>query len=234
MILFNGTALETQVPVMVEDVQVSPIQLSPQARQRPIRFGADFVRMGGGTRTITITFALLNDRRDQRQTLLRQVARWARSQEEGRLQLPGYPDVYLQCICTELPSASIRQWWDAKMRLVFTCYDNPYYTDLAEKSAVCGSAFNVVGDAQDGPLMRIERTLSAQANNQIYSNGSETMTFSQIPAGNLVIDLNRQLATVNGQSIMQYYAFGSSFILPREGLQTITGTGSIKWRERWE
>jgi hypothetical protein len=82
--------------------------------------------------------------------------------------------------------------------------------------------------------MRIERTLSGSASNQTYGNGSESMTFSTIPAGDLKIDLNRQTATVGSTNIMQYYAFSSSFLLPRTGVQTITGTGTVIWRERWD
>ena len=82
--------------------------------------------------------------------------------------------------------------------------------------------------------MRIERTLSAAASNQAYSDGIDTMTFSSIPAGNMVIDLNRQTAAVGGVSFMQNYTFGSHFITPKNGTQTITGTGTIKYRERWE
>ena len=82
--------------------------------------------------------------------------------------------------------------------------------------------------------MRITRTLSAQATNQSYSDGTNTMTFSAIPAGNMVIDLNRKTAAVGTTSIMSAYGFTSSFIPPSTGGMTITGTGTVRWRERWE
>ena len=59
------------------------------------------------------------------------------------------------------------------------------------------------------------------------------MTFSTIPAGDLVIDLNAQTAAVGGSSIMSGYSFASSWLAPRLGAQTITGTGTVYWRERW-
>jgi hypothetical protein len=59
------------------------------------------------------------------------------------------------------------------------------------------------------------------------------MFFSQIPAGRLVIDLNRQTAEVSGQSIMQYFSPTSRFIEPVPGNITITGNGNIYYRERW-
>lgn len=233
MIYFRGVALESIAPADVVDVLVSPIKLSPVARQRPIRFGADFVRMAGGSRTVTITFALLTDNVDARQEQLRAITKWARSDEPARLELPGHDGLYLEAICTALPEPSTRQWWESKLRLVFTTYDNPYWTSVAEKSAACGTAFTALGDAP--PLMRIERTLSAAASNQSYTRGGKTMSFSTIPAGALVIDLNRQTAAVDGVSIMQYFPLtGATFLASQLGTQTITGTGTIKWRERWE
>lgn len=232
MIIFNDVNIESIAPVRVVDVTVSPITLTPVSRQRPVQFGADFVRMSGGSRTVTVTLALLTNERGIRQRQLLDVAAWARTSTEGRLEIPGYDGLYLSCICTKLPEISIRKWWDGAMSLVFTTYDNPYWTSEAEKTGSCGSAINVVGSAQ--PLMRIERTLTSSASNQTYSNGSESMTFSTIPAGSLVIDLNRQTAAVGTASIMQYFTYSSSFIQPKTGQYTISGTGTIKWRERWQ
>lgn len=231
MIVFNGAALETIAPVRIDDIKVSPIQRSVTARQRPVQPGADFVRVTEGSRTVTITFALLTNDANIRARQLESISEWARSDTEGWLRLPSRPGMMLQCICTEFPAPSARQWWENKLRIVFTTYENPYWTDIAEKSAACGTAFTAMGSAP--PLMRIERTLSAAASNQSYSDGTNTATFSTIPAGDLVLDLNRQTAAVGNTSIMQYYAFGGSFPIPKVGSQTITGTGTVKWRERW-
>lgn len=231
MIVFNGVSLEQVAPVRIVDIRVSPVQMTAQARQRPVRWGADFVRLTGGSRTAAIEFALLTDDMDQRQHQLAAITQWARTDVPGRLELPNRRGAYLEAICTALPEPSLRQWWESKLRIVFTTYDNPFWTDVAEKSAACGTSFTVLGDAQ--PLMRIERTLSSAASNQSYGNGQESMTFSSIPAGALVIDLNRQTAAVNNATIMANYSFSSSFLIPRTGTQTITGTGTVKWRERW-
>ena len=49
----------------------------------------------------------------------------------------------------------------------------------------------------------------------------------------MVIDLDRQTAKVGTTNIMQYYNVNSKFIVPRTGSQTITGTGTVKYRERF-
>ena len=59
------------------------------------------------------------------------------------------------------------------------------------------------------------------------------MFFDQIPAGKLLIDLNRQTAEVSGTSIMQNFGKTSKFIEPRTGNILITGTGTVVYRERW-
>ena len=231
MIYFDESALETIAPVKIEDVRVSPIQIAAVARQRPIRLGSDFVRMTGGSRTVTITFSIPTDDMHERQDQLREVTRWALSAKPQKLRLPGHDGVYLEAICTGLPDPSTRQWWESKLRIAFTTMGNPCWTSDVEKHVSCGTAFTVLGNAL--PLMQIKRTLTSSASNQAYGDGTHTMTFSTIPAGDLVIDLNAQTAAVGGSSIMSGYSFASSWLAPRLGAQTITGTGTVYWRERW-
>lgn len=232
MIVFNNVALESIAPVLVEDIRVSPIQLTPTARELPIKWGAEFVRMTGGKRSVDITFGLPEDKPEVRSAYLMQIVKWARSETPRQLCLPSYEGLYLDAICTGLPEPSMRQWWESKLRMTFTTYDNPYFTSVAWKEIACGTAFAVVGSAP--PLMQITRSLAVAVTNQSYTDGTDTMTFSDIPAGNLVVDLNKQTAAVGTTSILQYYAFGSTFIRPHTGTMTITGTGTVRWCERWE
>jgi predicted phage tail component-like protein len=232
MIVFDGVSLKSVANVRVEDIRVSPIQLSPVARQRPIQYGAEFVRMSGGERQITISFAILESNPIIRQEAFLNLAKWAKTDAEHRMELPMEPNKYLQCVRTAMPEPSTRAWWENKLKLVFTCFDNPFWTAKAEKSAACGSQFVVLGDAP--PLMQIRRTLSSAASNQSYSNGAQTMTFTTVPTGDMIIDLNKQTAAVGVNSIMQYYQPSGAFIIPKTGAQTITGTGTVYYRERWE
>jgi phage-related protein len=188
--------------------------------------------MVGGERTVVVTFAILEKNKVLRQEAFRNLSMWAKTDKEYKIELPQDPLRYLQCVCTGKPEPSTRAWWENKLKLVFTCFDNPYWTSKEEKSVACGTAFTVQGDAP--PLMRIERNLSSAASNQTYSNGTQSMSFSTISAGNMVIDLNNQTAKVGTTSIMQYYKPSSSFLIPRTGTQTISGTGTVKYRERWE
>lgn len=232
MIIYNGTSLNSVAPVKVDDIHISPIQLSPVVAQRPIAYGAEFVRMVGGTRTIAITFAILEQNRNLRHEYLMAISDWAKTDAEHLLEVPEDPQRGLYCVCTEKPAPSTRQWWENALRLVFTCFDNPFWTSKATKSVECGTQFNVLGDAP--PIMRIERTVSAAVYSQAYGLDSNQMGFTTIPAGEMVIDLNKQTASVDDASIMQYYAPSGSFLIPRTGIQTVVGTGTVKFRERWQ
>lgn len=232
MIVYDGTTLESIAPVMIEDIRVSPIQLEPVERPRAIQAGSEFVRMRCGERTVAITFALLEQDKVTRHEYLMNISKWAKTDKEYKLELPIDAMRCLYGVCTSKPEPSVRQWYESKLRLVFTCISNPFWTAKAEKSVSCGTQFVALGDAP--PLMRIERTLSGAASNQSYSNSIETMTFSSVPVGNMVIDLNKQTAKVGSTDIMQYYQPSGHFLIPRTGAQTITGTGTVKYKERWE
>ena len=233
MIVFDGISLNSVAGVKIKDVQVFPIEYNEVTRPRAIRAGSDFVRSRAGTRTVQITFGLLDDNIIDRQAALMAISQWAKNDKEYRLELPGHPDHYLMAICTDKPEPSLRQWWESKLKLVFTCYENPFWNAKYEKSIACGTQFLVFGDAP--PLMRIERTVSGSAaSNQSYALDGRTITFSSIPVGDMVINLDKQTAYVGSTDIMQYYNVNSKFLIPRTGVQTITGTGTVKYRERWQ
>jgi len=232
MIIYNGVDLTETIPVQIEDIVVSPIQLNPVARYRSIQFGADFVRMGGGTRTVTITFALLKADRTERESALQDLRDWASIGAEHTLELPQFENRHLECAVTMLPDHSFRKWWENKLRLQFTCFDNPYWTSNELIEVPTGTLFSIGGSAQ--PLMTIERRGNTPLTNQTYSNGTDSMTFTTIPTGALVIDLNRQTAAIGNASIMKYYTPTSTWIVPKIGAnQRISGVGTIKYRERW-
>lgn len=233
MIIYDGVSLNSVADVDIEDIRVGPIDYDEITRPRAIRGGSDFVRSRAGTRTVAVTFALLDDDKVNRQKALMAISQWAKNDKEYRLELPGHPERYLTAICTGKPEPSLRQWWESKLRLVFTCFENPYWNALYEKSVSCGTDFYVLGDAP--PLMRIERTVSGSAaSNQSYGLNGNTITFSTIPVGNMVIDLDKQTAVVGTSSIMQYYNINSKFLIPKTGAQKVTGTGTVKYRERWQ
>lgn len=230
MIEFNGVDLQDIAPVKIVDISVPPMNVTPVANQR-LDIGQDFVRMTNGQRTITVTFSLLVDNLDERFELLEAIKEWARPWEECPLILPMFPGKHFDVRCTKYPDPSYRQWWESRLKLVFTTFENPYLTSNDEISAQTNQPLAIGGTAP--PMVRIERTLSSKVANQTYACNGKSMFFSQIPPGKMVIDLNNQTAEVSGASIMQWFGKTSKFIEPINGNMTITGNGRIIYRERW-
>lgn len=232
MLLFNGVAFEDVAAVNVVDIVVSPITQAVTAVDRAVLPGSDFVRIRGKTRTITATFALLDQDRDARCESMEAIRRWAASDKPQRLMLPDRIGQYIDAICTTFPQLSIREWWEVG-KIVFTSYE-PFFTGTAENSSACGTPFMVHGSQP--PHMEIRATLSAVVQNPAWSNGTQTITLNgSIGPGQLVIDLERQTITLNGNSIMSAYAFpASDFFAPVLGYNNITGQGRVYWRERWD
>lgn len=232
MIIYNNVELTDVAPVKIEDIVVSPIRYEPVVRPRAVQFGSDFIRMNGGTRTATISFALLEQAYAEREMYLQEIRNWAQTAAEKTLELPLFANRHLECVCTQHPDTSYRKWWENKLKIVFTCYTNPFWTSNELIEVPCGQTFSIGGSAQ--PLMRIERTGVVPLTNQTYTNGDASMTFSTIPAGSFVLDLNRQTAAIGNTSIMRYYLPNSRWIVPKVGAyQTINGQGVVKYRERW-
>ena len=231
MISFNDADFESiSSKIKIDDIHVSPMNAQAVQRQR-VGLGQDYVRMTGGQRTITITFAVLEENIDERVKILEQIKEWARPWEESSLILPMYEDKHFDCRCTKYPEPSYRMWWESKLRLVFTTFDNPYLTSNDEIRANCGEPLTIGGTAS--PIVRIERRLTSRVANQTYACNGQSMFFSQIPAGRMVLDLNKETAEVSGVSIMQYFGKTGKFIKPINGNMLITGTGTIIYRERW-
>lgn len=224
MIVFNGIDIQSVADVKIEDIRVSSINFEQVTRNRATAPGAFFVRNRAAGRTVTVTFALLKQDRASRQAALDAVKSWAKTDKEYRLELPGHPDKYLMAVCTEHPAPSLRQWWEGKLRLVFSCFSDPYWIDKIEKTAACGTSFTVMGDAE--PIMQIAATGTS------FSLDGRTVSFSSVPSGS-VLDLNAQTAYTGTTSIMQYFNWSSKWLIPRTGAQTITGSGTIRYRERW-
>ena len=231
MIYFDGIDIRNIAKVKIEDIRVGGIEYSPVARSRAITQGALFVRNRAVSRTVSVTFALLENDISNRQSSLMAINHWAKSDKEYELEVIGHPNQYLKAICTSKPEPSMRQWWESKLRLVFTCISDPYWIDKVPTSVSCGTAFTVLGDYE--PVMQIERTLVEDVSNQSYTMDGKTMTFSTIPSGDMLIDLNNQTAEVDGSSIMEYYSPASKFLTPSLGTHTITGIGTVKYRQRW-
>lgn len=232
VIKYGGKSLEDVAPVKVDDIVVSPVRFAQTTRGRAIQYGTEFVRNRAESRTVTITFALLDSSISDREQALQDLRDWAKTDTERNLTLPQFADRHLECVCTQHPDSSYRKWWENKLSFVFTCYNNPFWTSDEVVSVRCGSEFSVGGSAP--PVMTIENYSTIAIQNQSFASKTESMRFTTIPAGSMVIDLNRQTAAIGNASFMKYFVPTTKFIVPKIGArQVITGVGYVNYRERW-
>lgn len=231
-IKYDGVDLMSVAPIKIDDIVVSPVRFAQTTRGRSIQYGTEFVRNRAESRTVTITFALLKDNYEEREEILQAIRDWAKTDKERNLMLPQFDDRHLECVCTKHPDTSFRKWWESKLQLIFTCYSNPFWTSNNIVSVKCGTEFAVGGSAP--PVMTIENSSVTAIQNQSFSNGTESMLFTTIPAGKMVIDLNRQTAAIGTASFMKYFVPTTKFLVPKIGAgQIITGVGYVNYRERW-
>ena len=233
MITYKGINITDIAPVEIADIVVSGVKRSAVVRDRPLLPGAEFVRITDNTRQVTITLADLTDNMDTRLSEIDAINAWASGQEPDKLVLPFKGGQYLMAVCTSYVEPSYRQWWENKLKLVFTCYE-PYFNAPAENSLVLGTAANISGSAE--PLMRIVTTLNAQASSLSWTDGTNTLTLSgTIPAGTITVDLNKQtIMHSNGTSLSSLLTLASRFPEIKRTMNiTCASGGTLFWRERY-
>lgn len=233
MITFNGIGIKDIAPVDIADIVVSTVRRSVVSRDRPILPGAEFVRVTDSTRQVTITLADRTSDMESRISEIEAINAWAATTEPGKLVLPYQGGKYLNALCTSYVEPSYRQWWENKLKLVFTAYD-PYFNAPAENHVSIGQGTTVTFTGSAEPLVRIETTLEEAASSLVWSDGTNTLTLSgTIPVGTVTVDLNRQTVRHNnGTSLSPLITLASRFpAITRK--MTITGPGTIYWRERY-
>ena len=130
-IKYNGIWLEEIAPdIRIDDITVSAITYNAIASDRPERFGRQFVRNVGSTRSVVISFAIQLDDREERENQLQAVRDWATTNAEHALVLPHYANKHLDAVCTSQFDTSYRKWWQNNLQLTFTCFDNPFCHSL--------------------------------------------------------------------------------------------------------
>lgn len=233
MIVFNGVSIMDIAPVEIADIVVSTVKRSVVTRDRPILPGAEFVRVTDGTRQVTITLAVLTNDAETRISEIEAINAWAASTEPGRLVLPYQGGKYLTALCTSFVEPSYRQWWENKLKLVFTAFD-PYFNAPGENSLALGTAANIGGSAE--PLVRIETVLGSSVSSLAWTDGTNTLTLSgTIPAGTVTVDLSRQtIMHSNGSSLSNKLTLASRFPTIKRVMDiTSASGGTLIWRERY-
>lgn len=234
MIVYRGITITDIAPVEIADIVVQTVKRSAVTRARPLQPGVEFVRITDQQRTINITLADLTNDPETRISEIEAINAWAAGDEPGRLVLPYCDGKYFEAVCTQYVEPSYRQWWETKLKLVFTAF-NPYYNAPAENQMALGSTARITGSAE--PLVRIETVLESSASGLSWTDGTNTLTLTggTIPEGTVTVDLNRQtIMHSNGTSLSSMLTLASRFPQIKKVMNiTCASGGTLIWRERY-
>lgn len=233
MIVYKGISITDIAPVEIADIVVSGVKRNPLTLDRPTRPGMDFVRITDTYRQVNITLADLTNDAETRLSEIDAINAWAAGGQPDRLVLPFRDGKYLMAVCTQFVEPSYRQWWETKLKLVFTAFE-PYFNSPAENSLSLGTDAKIGGSAE--PLVRIETVLSAETSSLAWTDGTNTLTLDgTIAAGTVTVDLNKQtIMHSNGTSLSSLLTLASRFPeIKRTMSITCASGGTLYWRERY-
>lgn len=221
MLQFNGTELSNII-------QVAPVSINNGTVTYSKR-GGEYVATA---RKKNISIALLNPDNALRKEDLNKLISWI-GNGDGKLIAYDEPNAYLNGEFSSIPDVA---WGKPGIAfpLTFTCSYDPYYHSTTEKNRYITSSYTVEKHHAD---WRIEQTISIALTNPTWSCNGATLTLTEVPVGNLVIDSRLQTITVNGTNIMENLVFGSEFPYLSTGTHSFTTSngagGTLYTREAW-
>lgn len=231
-IVFNGIELASHIPGShITDINVGSIETEHVASARITRAGSLFSHKRDATRSISISVELPLDDREGIMRNYNLLRMWAESDQPKPLYLPDH-DGYIHCILDSMSELNIRTWYEP-IEVTFIAYD-PYFYGTERKSDI-GENFLVSGDVS--VPFEIECTLenAVESPSWLIDDAFTIALTGTVGAGTLVIDTERGLVTLNGDSINDQISLATRFNELSPGVHTITGfSGSVIWIERWK
>lgn len=231
-VVFNGIELASHIPGShVTDINVGSIETEHVTSARVARAGSMFSHKRDATRPVTLSIELPIDNREGIMHSYNQLRMWAESEQPQPLYLPNY-DRYIYCILRSMSELNISEWYKP-IEVSFIAYD-PYFYGLTRNGDV-GTTFHVLGDV--AVPFKIECTIeeAVEAPSWLVDDAFSIALTGSVGVGSLVIDTERGLVSLNGESINAQISLASRFKELTPGKHTITGTaGKIAWIERWK
>ena len=157
---------------------------------------------------------------------------WADSEQPQPLYLPNHDCCYINCILSSMSELDVSTWYKP-IEVVFVAYD-PYFYGI-KHSQLIGKSFSVICDAE--VPFKIECDLTQSVSNPSWQIDSmyTIELLGSVGVGALVVDTERKLVTLNGDSINAQISMATRFHDLKPGKHTIIGTaGTVSWIERWK
>ena len=231
-VVYNGISLTGHIPGShVTNIKVGSVGTEHVTSARVARAGALFSHKRDVSRTITISVELPIDDREGIMLNYNRLRTWAESEKPQPLYLPNY-DRYIYCVLDSMSEQNIRAWYEP-IDIVFIAYD-PYFHGLLRRGEV-GTTFYVLGDVAVPFIIECTVKEAVENPNWLIDEIFTIALNGSVGVGALVIDTERGLVTLNGNSINAQISLDTRFNELSPGSHTITGlSGRISWIERWK
>jgi phage-related protein len=228
MIRFNNIALESIVPFLRNTISVSPPKVDLTWQDKTLAHGSRFMRRRYEPREIKIDIYLPIVSAEQRAHFINLIYGWVNYDEPMPLELPNIPGKYIMASAEKLPDPTTREWWE-KLSITFIAGD-PFFIDSSYSAATNGTVFAVYGDSVASAYI-IESGVSI--NPSWVLDGDKSISLDGAFIGTMKIDLDDNMVYLDDISQMEYVTLASRFFELVPGIHTITGAGTLYYKQRW-
>lgn len=194
---FNGVDLPsgfgiTSLTVSTPDVDIRTLDIP--ARRGLIRAGGKF-----GNRTVQISLVMQNGTNIENIAKIGELYAWLQTDEPKPLYLPDMTGSYLLAECDTYPPLDLNNSAKA-FDIAFTCH-RPEFISATEYSAEVNSRFTIGGGLPIWPT--IKQTIASTITDPMWtlSTGEIIQISGDVDVGELVIDCEKETATLDGVSI---------------------------------
>jgi predicted phage tail component-like protein len=228
MVKLNGIDIESVAPVIRNTITVSSPSVDVTWQENAIAHGARFVRKQYKPRKIDIDLYLPVENAEDRAKYINLLNNWACYDEPVALEIPSRPGQYIMAIASKLPGTNTREWW-GKFSIEFTCGD-PFFLDMDYLAIPCGLAFGVAGE---GIASAYIQSTGSQTDPEWELDGGLAVALDGTFNGDLKVDLDENIVTLDCVSQMEYLTLASRFFDIARGVHVITGSGTLFYKQRW-
>lgn len=228
---YNGVDLPSGFGIT--SLVVSTPKVDIRTLDIPTRRG--LIRAGGkfGNRAVQITLVMESGTVAENVAKLGELYTWLQADEPKPLYLPDVTGAYLLAECDTYPPMDLNKPAE-EFEIAFTCH-RPEFISVTEYSAAMNSRFTIGGSLPT--WLTIKQTITSGLTNPMWtlSTGEIIQLSGDVDAGELVIDCEKEIATLDGVSITDQVTLESELglCLAPDSYQIIGSSGAggtVYWR----
>lgn len=228
---FNGVDMPNGFGIT--SLTVSTPKVDTRTLDIPTRRG--LIRAGGkfGNRTVQVTLVMESGTNTENIAKLGELYDWLQTDEPKPLYLPDITGAYLLAECDTYPPMDLNKPAE-EFEIAFTCHQ-PEFISASESSAEVNSRFTIGGSLPVWPTIRQTITTAITDPMWTMDTGEIIKLSGEVGAGKLVIDCEKEIATLDGSSVTDQVTLESELgLCLAPGVHQIIASsgaaGNIYWR----